>query len=447
MAYFNPQPISFNPSPEIMKGASAIGDTMQKLYLQNYQDQQSQKAFEMQQQTYNLQKQKYDTELQKVQSEAQDAYHSNVGKSVFVEQNDPKTFAELSKLYGNDTNGFIKALAGVSSKIATPKEPQGTFKTDPNGNLYHIQSNGTVSNLGFKTALEGQGSRTTNEITNYQQYADSLKRQGATVPSFAEFYDSKMNSKQFGVGMRDYDETQNRISGVAIKHGLQPEKLSSVDFSKLSPAAQYDFGQIVGAIEQTQKDKIPDWTKKEMVNLSQVVHASGDIAKLLNANDSGMLDRAYNKVNQFLGLGSDAEMARQSMSESAYALYRNHQLKIMSGTAVSASEEGRSIEAFGELWRNDQSVASKMFENMSSLKSRLQAIKDSYNPIAFNYRYGNLERGVDASMKTMWSAMQGNQPQQQAQPVASSRGQVIQMLQQKGATPQQIDIYLQQKGL
>lgn len=38
MAWFNPQAVQFNPSGEILKSASAIGDTLQSLYKQNYQE-------------------------------------------------------------------------------------------------------------------------------------------------------------------------------------------------------------------------------------------------------------------------------------------------------------------------------------------------------------------------------------------------------------------------
>ena len=447
MAHFNPKPVTFEVNPALIQSAGAIGDAFRELHVMKLKEEE----IKRQQKMYELQDLKYQSDLAKVQSDAQNAFHENAGKAFYVQQNDPNAFNGLSQTYGNDSNGLIRALAGYSGKMTAPKQPQGKFLPNTAGDMYYVREDGSQTPLNFKTTLPQSANpenRSTNEITNYKMYADSLKKQGLAVPSFADFYEQRQNTKTMGVGLRDYDETQNRINSVATKHGIQPEQLSKIDFSKLSPAAQYDFSQTIGAIEQSQKDKLPDWAKKEMVNLSQIVHASGEISKLLNTNDSGMLDRAYNKVNQYLGLGSDAEMARQSMSESAYALYRNHQLKLMSGTAVSGSEEGRSIEAFGELWRNDKSTASKMYENMGSLKSRLEAIKSSYNPIAFNYRYGNLERGVDASMRVMWGAINGKQPTQQGQgQFATSRGEVIQMLQQKGASSQQIDAYLQQKGL
>lgn len=443
-AYFNPQPVTFSPSPAILESAGALGNAMQTIYTNHLKEQELQR----QQKMFELQNLKYEADLSRTQAEARNSFLENSGKAFYVQKNDPEAYNSISKAY-SDPMDMIRAIAGYSSKMTTPKQPDGAFKSDTSGNLFYVKADGTRQDMGMKTPLPQSAnheSRTTNEIVNYQMYADSLKKQGLQPPSFADFYEQRQNSKTMGVGLRDYDETQNRINSVASKHGLRPEQLTTVDFSKLSPAANYEFGQVVGAIEQSQKDKIPDWAKKEMVSLSQITQASGEIAKLLNTNDSGLLDRAYNKVNQYLGLGSESEMARQSMSESAYALYRNHQLKLMSGSAVTASEESRFNEAFGELWRNDKAVASKIYENMASLKSRMEAIKSSYNPFVFNYRYGTLEKGVDSAMRSMYSASMGQQSQPQGS-VVTSRQEVIRMLQQKGANPQQIDLYLQQKGL
>jgi len=60
MAYFNPVPISFQPSPMIMQGASAIGDTMQKLYAQNYQEAQDKAKAQQWADQFGLQQKTFD---------------------------------------------------------------------------------------------------------------------------------------------------------------------------------------------------------------------------------------------------------------------------------------------------------------------------------------------------------------------------------------------------
>lgn len=61
MAWFNPQPVSFNPSSDIMRGASAIGDTMQKLYQQNYMEQQDALKQQQIKDAFNFQKERANT--------------------------------------------------------------------------------------------------------------------------------------------------------------------------------------------------------------------------------------------------------------------------------------------------------------------------------------------------------------------------------------------------
>lgn len=55
MAYFNPQPVQFNPSGEILRSATAIGDTLQNLYKQNYQEAQDNQRQEMLNRSHNFQ--------------------------------------------------------------------------------------------------------------------------------------------------------------------------------------------------------------------------------------------------------------------------------------------------------------------------------------------------------------------------------------------------------
>lgn len=445
MAYFNPQPVAFSPSPSIMQGMNAIGEAMKQLYLQNYQENQDALKQEQSDQLFNIQKTRYENDINKVRADAAKAYYEASGKAAYVKRNDHGAFNDISAQYQNDPLGLNYALSGYASKMPAPIKPEGTFKTGADGALHYVGSNGTIVNLGLKMPQSESSNASTSEIRNYQMYADSLKQRGMTAPTFSEFYDKGQNAKTFGTGLRDFDEMQNRINTVANKYGIRLSQLSNFDFSKLSPEARYEFGQIVSGIEQSQKDKIPDWAKKDLTNLSQVVNAGGEIGRLMRSNDSGLMDNALNQVNQFLGLGNSAELARQSMSQSAYALYRNHMLKTMSGTAVSGSEEARFTQAFGDLWRDNKAVAAKLYENMGNLKARLQTIKDSYNPIAFQYRYGDLMKGVDSAIGSMYNAVNNNQAP--AQQTVTTRKEVIDMLRSKGATSEQIDAYLQMKGL
>lgn len=70
MAWFNPQPVTFNPSPAIMEGANAVGKTMQELYKQNYQEAQDKIREQQAQRAYDLQANQFD--FQKGRADVQD---------------------------------------------------------------------------------------------------------------------------------------------------------------------------------------------------------------------------------------------------------------------------------------------------------------------------------------------------------------------------------------
>jgi len=120
MAYFNPQPISFNPSPEIMKGASAIGDTMQKLYQQNYMEQQDalkqqqiKDAFNFQKERANTQDQQWQTSFDAGREDKQDANEKWMSDTLFRDMNHKDTVAYQNKQLGlsQQTLGLAQAEA------------------------------------------------------------------------------------------------------------------------------------------------------------------------------------------------------------------------------------------------------------------------------------------------------------------------------------------------
>lgn len=447
MAFYNPQRVSFNPSASVIKSAGAVGDFLYQKSQNDFNSMLKKQENQRLMQQYGLDQKKFQhtagmDSLKLMQQDIENQKQQELlkGKAFAFSKAQPEMYNSLKQQYGNDELGLLNAISGASSysppSSATHK---GVFRQDPQGNLNYIQDNGSVTNLGFQVKQDDP--KVTNTLTEYQAYADSLKRAGKQVPSFAEFYDKKQNAKQFGVGLRDYDESTSRLNQFAQANGITMDDLQNGDLSKLSSSQKSQLGHTVGAIEQVQRDRMPDWAKKEAVKLSQVVYSAGEISKLISTKDSGLLDNAFNQVNNFLGLGDDTELIRKSMLQSSYALYRNYMLKILSGTAVSASEGSRFTQGFGDLWHSDKVVASKAYQNMASLKARLQTLKDSYNPIVFNYRYGSLLRNVDTAIGNMQQIITGKRT------TVQNRSQVIEELHNRGATPQQIDAYLRKKGL
>jgi hypothetical protein len=247
--------------------------------------------------------------------------------------------------------------------------------------------------------------KTTDQL-NWLLYNSGRKTKGLEPIAYDEFYDQKMNTKSMGVGLRDANSVEQETGRVAKTLSLSPYQMSSYDFSKLQPEQRYEMDNLITTREQGLKAKVPDWMKKNLDDLSAVVYSAGEVSKNINSNDTGMIDATFNKVNQYLGLGDTGELAKRSLTQSNYQLYSNFMLKSMSGLAVTKPEEERFTNAFGSLILNDNVTAVKIKTNMENLSYRLENMKKSYDPIAFNYRYGHLQKGVQNAISKMDEILQ-----------------------------------------
>ncbi len=249
----------------------------------------------------------------------------------------------------------------------------------------------------IKVILKGTP-KTTNDLINFNAMQDN--------PAFNDYMNTKLNSKNMGVGLRDANEVNKETNRVSKILNLNPYQLSNYDFSNLNPQQRYEMDNLITYREQGLKSKVSDWMKKNLESLSAVVYSAGEVSKSLNSQDTGLIDATYNKINQYLGIGNTNELAKRTLTQSNYQLYANFMLKSLSGLAVTKPEEERFVKSFGSLYMSDMVTASKIKENMKSLAFRLQTMKRSYDPIAFNYRYGHLLRGVNRAVQRMDSVIQ-----------------------------------------
>jgi hypothetical protein len=226
-------------------------------------------------------------------------------------------------------------------------------------------------------------------------------------PEFKSYLDSILNSKNMGVGLRDSAVVKKETSRVAKIIGLSPYQMSNTDFSKLTPEQRYEMDKLIITREQGLKSKVPDWVKKDMDNFSQVIYAGEQISRGLNSSDTGLVNSTYNKINQYLGFGESDNLAKRTLTQSSYDLYKNFMRKAMSGLAVTKTEGMNFDKSFGTLALNDLSVAVKVMNNMKSLTYKLDNLKKSYDPISFNYRYGGLSRTAINSVQRMESIIKG----------------------------------------
>jgi len=365
----------------------------------------------------NIQKAKdYGFKLNEYQSKQKELSYKKEANTEALKVVNPKLYSNIGAKFGdvpsienaskmNDVTGHVD-LSKVKQKAPTYKlertdKGYAMFNTlDPTAEPvpiggYKPYVKPTASSNGVSSG------RKTNEYLNWFMVNQGRKKKGLEGITFDDFYNQKMNTKTMGVGLRDAKSVEQETGRVAKILNLNSFEMSSYDFSKLQPQQRYEMDNLINTREQGLKAKVPDWMKKNLDNLSAVVYSAGEVSKNINSKDTGIIDASFNKINQYLGMGDVGEVAKRSLTQSNYQLYSNFMLKSMSGLAVTAPEEARFTKAFGSLMLNDNVTAVKIKTNMENLAYRLENMKKSYDPIAFNYRYGHLQKGVNNAVSKM----------------------------------------------
>lgn len=156
MAFFNPTPVQFQPSPLIMQGAGAIGDTMQNLYKQNYQEAQDKiksdqwaKQFRLQQDTFDHTVANDDVKNDqwgKTFDQTAGNNQFNQGMTV-ANYNAGREDAKTTKDYHNSSLGIQQQTLAIQQQDAARKQAQAIAE----GN-YLYNNNPTVQKT-FQTPI------------------------------------------------------------------------------------------------------------------------------------------------------------------------------------------------------------------------------------------------------------------------------------------------------
>jgi hypothetical protein len=405
---------AINANQSMSNAFKQLGDTSQS-YL-DFSEQKKQNIFDQKEQSFSnaIRQQELDFKNNQEASKKQ----ANTEALKFV---NPELFQSIQSQYGqtptienankmNDITGNIDLdkVKPVKPSYKLEKTDSGfvMFNTaNPEAQPIPVAGNYKPYSKPISVGGASVEKKTTDQI-NWLLYNSGRKTKGLEPISYDEFYDQKMNTKTMGVGLRDAASVEQETGRVAKTLNLNPYQMSNHDFSKLQPDQMYEMDNLIATREQGLKAKVPDWMKKNLDDLSAVVYSAGEVSKNINSNDTGMIDATFNKINQYLGLGDNGELAKRSLTQSNYQLYSNFMLKSMSGLAVTKPEEDRFIKAFGSLMLNDNVTAVKIKTNMENLAYRLENMKKSYDPIAFNYRYGHLQRGVQNAIGRMDEVLQ-----------------------------------------
>ena len=197
MAYFNPTPVTFNPSPIIMEGANAIGRTMQDLYRQNYQEAQDKIKQSQADRMFGLHQNQFD--FQKERAGVQD---DQWGKTFQAGRDDAQTRSDQWK------QGY---------------DQQNTFHND----TVNYQ-NKQLANSGESLAMQKQ------------QLSDNQEKQRATGLYIADLYPQLAD--KFGAVIKNQDGTvsynDKKLAGLAGTTDLAKTKMA-IDAKDSDPLKAY----------------------------------------------------------------------------------------------------------------------------------------------------------------------------------------------------------------
>lgn len=191
------------------------------------------------------------------------------------------------------------------------------------------------------------------------------------------------------------DALSKKIAGVkangealATELGVTYEDLATVDVTKLTPQQKVKF-QSVGSqylVAHGEKDDV----KKSIADLNQNTVQLTKTAQttqkaIANGNNVQFFDQALNELASYTGIAFDKDAA---MRNKEFQGVLNTQLKIMSGTAVSAQEYERFKMQTSTLWKTNKDLYMGMQELSETQMARMDGFRAGMGDIPFNAKYG-----------------------------------------------------------
>lgn len=284
-----------------------------------------------------------------------------------------------------------------------------------------------------------------------KQRTDTLTDiEAATLEDTQARIDYLNYGKQLGRGIADTEAAHKKTRLFAEGLGVKEYELSTLNVDDLAPEKKEEFRRIVEIREAGLREKMPTKVKEKLAEYEGLGFDAEVVKNAISSDNVGFLDALMDDVNKYFGLEFITDPKAYG-GIGAYNDFRNTFLKIMSGAAVTASEAGRFNSAFGTLYQSEPSFAAKFNNQLQKTKRTLQQIKESYDPIAFNYRFGNVLRNFDISIDPNVAAEQPAADAKVMEEAVSLRKKNImtaeQIKQRKpNWTDQQIQAYLKQQG-
>lgn len=297
MAYFNPQPVTFNPSPTIMQGMNAIGDAMKQLYLQNYQESQDALKQSNADRAFNFQKDRANVQDNQWQQ------NYDAGRTDVATKND-----QWQKTYDQNATNHKDSMDIQKKQLGIQQQNLGLNQQKLADEEEKNRATGMFIAQNYPSLAKDYGALT--QTVNDSNANDVVTRSGGNIPTVTNTYNTKalpalsallpVYSLQQQIDAKENDPykallAQNRIDELnrkkkedAIRQQEVVDKQRSINADKLKQRYNNDPKSILGIDPKDLSDQDQQALFSDMNN--------GTVGKYVNVPDAGLFEKKYRYV-------------------------------------------------------------------------------------------------------------------------------------------------------
>lgn len=213
-------------------------------------------------------------------------------------------------------------------------------------------------------------------------------------------------TKQFVAGLQKQDDFKD----------MGVDSLMDIDMTKLTPSQKAQAERLANIKLRAQKPAAAAEITKRMLDVGvQQQQLNDTVAVTLqymkDGKDFNMVDKAVrDNFSNYTGL-NDKEL-ENSWRDARFQEALNTQLKIQSGTAVSAQEWERFKSAMGTLYQTNKRAATGMLSMATNMKAQVGVLANSMGGEAFHLKYGHIVGNINKMESELQGALFGENKNQ-----------------------------------
>jgi len=221
---------------------------------------------------------------------------------------------------------------------------------------------------------------------------------------------------------------------------IDMDSIVNIDMTKLTPEQKSKAESLANIIIRAEKPSASGEITKRMLDIGVQQKQLNDTTKLTlkymkEGKDFNMVDKIVREnLSNYIGL-NEKEL-EGAWRDARFQESLNIQLKIQSGTAVSAQEWDRFKSSMGTLYQTNKRVALGMLSMATNMKSQVEILSNSMGSDAFHLKYGHITGNISKMENDLQEALFGEKETQKkvtrivGEPQAPTQQQQEQTMQQ-----------------